>query len=350
MKVILSLIFSFTLIISYSQDVKSLIREGISFHDKGQYDSAIAKYLEALKLDPKNGTAMYEASFSYSAKKDHQNALSFVNDALKNASGELRLNALIAKGSTLDEMGNKKEAIKIYERALKEFPNNYLLWFNYGITLTTLGRYEEAEKACINALTNNFGHPGSHLQLARLRKSAGSHYSAALCYYFYLMLEPTSTRSEEATNDLFKALYGKDSINGTRTINITIDDIMNPTPAFQAELHLSAIMGIREKKDKADGVTRSPQQIFVADSEEFFKKIPEWKKPKASSGKKKKQQAQSDFYLDNYGTLFADVQAAGFTEPFCYYIMSGKKDPEIEKWLDANKDTSDHFYTWLKTR
>jgi len=351
MKIIFSLILSFTLVIAYGQDVKSLIQEGIQFHDKGEYDNAIAKYLEALKVDPKNGTALYEAAFTYHAKKDYNDALAYANDALKNSSGELKVMALTIKGSTLDDMGNQKEATKIYEGALKEFPNNYLLWFNYGITLTKLSRYDEAEAAYINALTNNFTHPGSHLQLGNLKKSMGSRYSAALCYYFFLLIEPNSNRSKDAASDLFKVLYGKDSTS-KKVIYITTDDIMNPTPGFQAELHLGAIIDIREQKDKIDNVTRTPQQALVADTKEFFKKIPEWRKPLATTEKKKKkkQQSTADFYLDNYGTFFADIQAAGFTEPLCYYIMSGKDDPEVKSWLEANKETSEHFYTWLKTR
>src|ERR1041384_3213851 len=54
-----------------------LIRDGIALHDKGNYDGAIAKYQEVLAENPDDALALYEISYSYSAKGDHQKSLDY---------------------------------------------------------------------------------------------------------------------------------------------------------------------------------------------------------------------------------------------------------------------------------
>ncbi|MEQ1911975.1 MAG: tetratricopeptide repeat protein, partial [Vicinamibacterales bacterium] len=44
---------------------EAVIRAGVAFHDKGQYDEAIAKYKEVLAKSPTDVTAMFEMAFSY---------------------------------------------------------------------------------------------------------------------------------------------------------------------------------------------------------------------------------------------------------------------------------------------
>src|SRR3954465_1900704 len=53
----------------------SLIREGISLHDSGNFDGAIRKYEEILAENPSNTLALYEMSYAYSAKKEFKKSL-----------------------------------------------------------------------------------------------------------------------------------------------------------------------------------------------------------------------------------------------------------------------------------
>ncbi|MEJ0031322.1 MAG: tetratricopeptide repeat protein [Bacteroidota bacterium] len=120
MKTALSLVLCFAFSLVFGQDAEripaesnnpeTLIKEGIKFHDAGQYDKAIEKYLAAVALDPNNATAYYEAAFSYSSKGDHENSLKMADKAIEVGTGETRMLAVVSKGSTLDEMGRRKES------------------------------------------------------------------------------------------------------------------------------------------------------------------------------------------------------------------------------------------------
>src|SRR5437773_453841 len=51
------------------------IEAGTRLHDQGEYDQAIAKYEEVLKLSPANMTALYELAYSFAANKEFEKSL-----------------------------------------------------------------------------------------------------------------------------------------------------------------------------------------------------------------------------------------------------------------------------------
>lgn len=181
----------------FAQKSDSLVQEGIRLHDSGKYLEAIEKYKQALELDPKSYLINYEIAFSYSALKQYEEALRYSDVSLLYATNETKLHPLILKGSALDDMGRTAESVAFYKDALKEFPEHYLLLFNYAISASRLGKIDDAEQALVKALENNPNHPGSHLQLAKINLDKNLKSKAALGMFFFLMLENTSQRSEE---------------------------------------------------------------------------------------------------------------------------------------------------------
>jgi tetratricopeptide (TPR) repeat protein len=248
MKALISLFLCLAISFSYAQDAATLIEEGIKFHDNGEYDKAISRYLKAIEVAPQNAIAYYEASFSYHLKKDYDNALKMADKAMLIGSGGTKLMATIAKGSILDDMGKAKEAIRVYEDALKVYPNEYLLLFNYGVTLASVKQYPDAENAYTSALRNKFNHPGSHLHLAKLKTITNEKAAASLAYYFFLLLENSTARAKLATKELTKLMYGDPADSSVNDKTITINSAAlgsgkSPSPLGGAEIYFS-MMGI----------------------------------------------------------------------------------------------------------
>jgi tetratricopeptide (TPR) repeat protein len=342
---------------SESHNPEALIQEGIRYHDNGDYDKAVQKYLAAIALDPKNATAYYEASYSYHLKRDYENALKMADKAIEYAGGDTKRMAVVVKGSILDDMGRRKESVTFYEKAIKDYPEFYLLWFNYGVTLATLKRFDEAENAYIKGLTFKLNHPGSNLQLGKLKDMENMKAPASLCYYFFLLLEPNTARSKDAAASLRKLLYGNpaDTTNKGITINLSADAISDSNPLSSAELLFGLLGTTGNDIDKATGTKRSSQQRFVNDTERYFGMLSELKDKQPSSSpdkkkKKKKEEGQPNFYFDTYVPFFSDLKKADHVEAFCYHIMKSMGDPEVDKWTTSNQDKLNRFYTWLKTR
>lgn len=72
--IVFSILFATDWSFAQNSEIEKLIQEGITFHDNGEYDKAIGKYKEALKIDPNSSLVNYEISYSYLSAKDYKNA------------------------------------------------------------------------------------------------------------------------------------------------------------------------------------------------------------------------------------------------------------------------------------
>ena len=62
----------------------SLVTEGVRLHDEGKYEEALARFGQAVKLDEKNGNALYETGNTYFAIADYKQALKYADKTIKN--------------------------------------------------------------------------------------------------------------------------------------------------------------------------------------------------------------------------------------------------------------------------
>ncbi|MBN8576185.1 MAG: tetratricopeptide repeat protein [Cytophagales bacterium] len=335
-----------------AQSVDSLISAGIKLHDAGDYEAAIDTYKKALAMDSKSFLIYYEIGFSYSALNNHQEALKYAELSLSFATQQSRLHPLILKGSALDDLGRTAESVAFYKESLKEFPTHYLLLFNYAISLSRLGNYTEAEQILIQALSHNFNHPGSHLQLAKINLEKNHKSKAALGLYFFLMLENTSARAEENIPVLINLLYGnKKTSDDNKTIFLTVPDPKTDPEWASADLFFS-ILGIASGQiDQAlrdKGAAQSEQQRFVADTEKFFKTLGELRDKRKKPKKKKAEQAFS-IWWDNYVPFFSELVKQNHTEAFCYHIMAAANSTEVNEWLMNKEEKLSYFYLWANS-
>lgn len=352
MKNAILLIFCLQSLLVTGQSLDSLVQEGIKLHDAGKYNEAIETYKKALALDTKSYLVNYEIAFSYSALKQYDEALRYAEVSLSYATIETKLHPTILKGSALDDLGRTAESVAFYKDALKDFPDHYLLLFNYAISLSRLGNSEEAEKALIKALGNNPNHPGSHLQLAKINLDKNLKSKAALGMFFFLMLENTSQRSEENAPVLKQLFYGQSQKkDSARVITITLPDSKKDPEWASAELFFS-FMGLAsteiDKALKDKNAIRTEQQRFVSDSERFFNTMKELK-DKKKKPKKKKSVESTDIWWDLYVPFFSEVVKNGHTEAFCYHVMASSDEADIKNWLEANNEKLEYFYLWVNT-
>ncbi len=346
----------FTLIVfgsihySYAQDTQSLYKEGVEFHDAGEYNKAIEKYREALKLQPESGTLYYEMAFSYHALKEYDNAIVNADKAIALGSDDTKRMAIIVKGSVLDDMGKTDESIKFYEKHLKNYPNDYLLLYNYGISCSRAGKRIEAEEAYNNALTSRITHPGSNLQLAYLKKEDGEKMRPMLGLYFFLLLENNTERAKSAYQNLveFSSLETKES----QQINIMVPSgSKKDTDLMAAELTVSILgMTINEidKKTRADSSVGKFENRFVSYTEKFIK-LASGLAEKRNSSKKSKDKTVSVWW-DKYAPFFTEIDKANHVEAFCYHIMLAGDSDMAKTWMNDNKEKRELFYLWLRNR
>ena len=203
---------------------ESLIQNGVSAYDSGNYKEAISIYQNVLNRDRNNVKAMYELALTYSAIEEHEKCLNLCYHAMEYQYPNLNQIYLLA-GTELDVIGKSTEAVEVYEGAIERFPRDHMLHFNVGITYLNLKEVKKAKNAFKSALYLRPTHSSSHLALAMTFNSEGNYIPALFAYSRFLVLEPNSKRAESVRESIRKILGFGASKDPTKDnqINVTFN-------------------------------------------------------------------------------------------------------------------------------
>jgi len=319
--------------INAQNSIEDFVKEGIQYHDNGDYDKAINAYKKALKIDPKSTLVNYEIALSYFNKGDYKKAIEYSDNVL-NQNSDYMIQAYLTKGSALDLMGKTEESIKLFKKAIKKTGGDYLLHYNLALNYYKISDFKNAEINLINAIEENPNHPSSHYLLAHINNNQGNSVQTLLSVHYFLFLEPDSNRSLEAYN-ILKANFGgsvtKDE-NEPNTINIMLS--MNDDSQFgAAELMISLLEAsnyLEENEGKTD------DEMFIENTNSFFTILGQLKKKK-----------DKEIWWTFYTSFFYDLAKSEHLETYCKYItQSGNENSK--KWLTENENKLNTFGDWLK--
>lgn len=213
-----------TLFAQNDEAANKIIKAGIALHDKGEYQAAIDKYDEALGIDAVNDFALYEKAFSLSALKKFDEAIAICKKVIElNPSSYNAMNAYVSWGNALDQQGKSKESLKVYDKAIDQFPKFHLLHYNKGVTLIGIKNEEEGMLSFQNALKQKPLHPSSNFYIGSLLKKDNK-IPALLSLLTFLVAEPQSNRTTYAVNDINSIVNGNVKKEGNNvTISISPD-------------------------------------------------------------------------------------------------------------------------------
>ena len=306
-----------------------LIEKGIAYHDAGDYENAIKEYEKALELEPKSGMAHYEIAYSYFLKGDYKSAVKYSEKAIYLETDNQLLNYVML-GNALDMQGKPKKAIKVYEKAMKEY-DHYLLSYNYAITCWKEKEGDKAYEATLKAINNNPSHGSSHLLLSEIMDTRGERIKAMLPLYYFLLVEPNSDRSFNEYERLKAYMdLGVERTSPT-TINVSLG--LSPDSGFgAAEMMLSlqrAANSIPENKDKSE------MELFAENNGSVFSILGELKKD------------NKGFWWEFYVPVFAGIAEAELVEPFSYFISTSQGE-EATNWLAENEEKFTRLKKWFE--
>ncbi len=201
--------------------IEDYVKQGIEYHDAGKYEMAIEVYQQALLQEENSVLVIYEMAMTYMYMKQYENALKHASTVI-NLDDKYLMQAYVAKGNCLDALGKSGEAIKTYKKAIKKIGDNYMLYYNLGLTYYNQGKLKEAEESITNAIKNNPNHPSSHLLLGYLMNNQGNKVQSILALHYFLFLEPNSGRSSGVFELLKKQFSGNVERTGPTDISILL--------------------------------------------------------------------------------------------------------------------------------
>jgi len=320
---------------SFGQNkIDSLIKVGIQYHDNGEYGKAIEIYNAALKIDPKSTLINYELSMSYMYSGDYKKAIKHSDVIIKQKKDHLLL-AYISKGSSLDNLGKTKQSIKLFNKAIAEFGDNYLLHYNLGVNYYKIQDYKNSESAYTNAIMANPDHASSHYGLAFIKSEQNQRVQSILGLYYFLFIEPSSKRAETAYKLLKEQLGGsvqKDE-NNQMNYNVFINPQSMESEFGAAEMMLAMLEAsntLDENKDKTS------DELFIENTKSFFSVLGEL----PEDGKK------TNIWWDFYVPIFYKLAKSEYMDVFCNYISISSNE-KAKEWLRTNNEKAENFGEWL---
>ncbi len=315
------------------QNVQQLISEGIALHDEGRYDEAIARYRSALILQPGSSLASYEMAFSYFRLQKYDSSIKYGSQALDQNNGSQH-ESYIVLGNSFDLMGQPGKAIKVYEEGLKNYPNSNLLNYNLALTCFNQKDYKKAEQAVINAINARPTHASSHSLLAVIMKQSGKRIKSILPLYYFLMLEPNSSRSVANYKSLRSQL--DEGVEKKDEKNISVNIFMDQKESDEfgaAEMMISLLAASKHTDENED---KTDIEHFNKTNEGIFSVLGELKKD------------NKGFWWDFYVTKLYDLIKSKNIEAYSYYISQSAGTDEVKKWISDHQSLVQRLENWIK--
>lgn len=303
----------------------TFVNEGIDFHDKGEYDKAIASYQRVSKCDPNYGLACYEMALSYYYIDKYEDALAKCKETLSLNYDKAFVHSLM--GSILDDMGRPDEGIEILTAALKKWPYNQNLLYNLAACYINTDQPVRAEEILIKSILINPYHTRTHLGLAKANYMMGRITQSYLAYSMVLILNPSLnnvgafeeviSQKTRLKNQEYKYPYSEDFKSQKWD---EIKDLLQSELAFNNDFNYQYEYNY----------TIGRQSLMLLQKLTF-------------------DPSDTSIYNSLYARLFVDIyQKTGF-ETYLNYILQNVKNENIAKWSAKNQDKLKTFISWAQS-
>lgn len=141
-------------------------QNAIHFMDNGMVDTGIDLLKDLDKAHPSNRAVVYEIVYGYIVKQDYEGAYQWAKKLLKLKDADA--DSYFIAGNAFDYVGKRKEAIEIYEKGLKKFPNSARLWVEKGNMAYMMKNYDESVECYEHAIDVDPDYDASYYRLANL--------------------------------------------------------------------------------------------------------------------------------------------------------------------------------------
>lgn len=305
----------------YAQkSVESIIRDGVALHDKGEYKKAIECYKQALEKDPKSMSATYEMSLSYLSLKDYNNAIKYSSKILDGNFQPLMVDAYVVKSTALAESNKVDEAIQLLNEALVKCGDEYLLYFNLGISYFNQGQKNLAMTHLRKAIEIDATRPSALLLYAYSLSDTGRWIQSIYAFHYFLFLEPNTQRSKDAFDELY----------GLMTAELS-GDKLEYEDGIDRQVIYNAIHKLLPKSN--DDVAKF--NFFRDASKTLFFTLGQMQ-----------NDTQNGLLWNFFVPTFDEILGSGHFDTYCRYVSVSYFDQSL-KWWDENKTKVDDFIEWF---
>lgn len=324
---------------SQTNEFKSLIDEGKSLYNKGDYRLAIQQFDKILEQSPKNILVLAEKARSLMMLNKYEEVALICRKSIEIDAYSKDLKTIYTiYANSYDMMGQPKKALAIYDEGIEKFPDYFHLYFNKGITYSQMDKIDKAIQSFEKSIIIKPNHAGSHNALARMHFAQENKVQALMAFSRFVILEPKGRRAELNLNFIKDITKGNAQETGPNSITLSLDlttlpeeeqMIENDFSATALLLSLNAGMSFTNKNKKKTEV-----QLFEGNIKTVCESLEELEKE------------NSGFYWKYYAPYFIALNNNDFSETFSYIAFASSQDKQVTKWLEKNKEKVNAFYEW----
>lgn len=184
-----------------AQDPATLHATAKAFLQQGDYENAVLVLTKALQMQPNDLQITKDLLFAYYLKRDFAKALEIGKPLLEREDADVQSFQLL--GLTYKAIAKDAEAEKLYKQGLKKFPNEGVLYSEYG-ELISNEKIDDAVKLWEKGIETDPNHSSNYYFLARHYALKGDIVWSILYAEMFLNMESFTARSTEMKNLLLQ--------------------------------------------------------------------------------------------------------------------------------------------------
>ena len=310
-----------------------LKNQAIELMDNGKVDESLKLLEQAQQLDPNYINIPYEIAYAYQLVKDYDKSIEIAKPLLKHPDVFDQIYQII--GNCYDLKGDKKKALKIYDKGIKKFPNSGKLYLEKGIVIAGQEKWFEAldvwEKGIIADPTHSSNYYYASQVLAQTDEKIWGIYYGEI----FLNLEPNTQRTLQISKlvyDTYKVCLPTENNKwelqfSRKATNIVLGNLKDLKFSFETVHNLAMEKGFKGIEPTFD------INNLIKIRKQFLKN---W---------------NSDDYADMYSNLIFDyhnllVKNKMF-EQYMYWVLRGGATNEFQHWKNNNEASYTKFIEWF---
>lgn len=189
------------------ENAETLHQTAKTFMRQGDYENSVLVLNKALQLQPNNLQISKDLLFAYYLKRDFAKALETGKPLVDRPDADVQSFQML--GLAYKAIAEDKEAEKLYKRGIKKFPNEGVLYSEYG-ELIAPKEIDEAVKIWEKGVEVDPNQSGNYYFLAKQYAQKGNIVWSLLYAETFLNMESFTARSTETKNlllDQYKKFY-----------------------------------------------------------------------------------------------------------------------------------------------
>jgi len=231
------------------------------------------------------------------------------------------------KGIALTNLKKYDEAINTYNKALKIYPKNYLLWFNKGIVLETQGKINEALESYKETIKLNPLFRSPHLQIGNIFYKQDRLAQSLMAYNMYVLLNPKAPRVFSTIKELNTKVAAVNS--NTRNEDLKLFDADNSFNELDSIL--KSKIAIKESYQTNVDISMA----LVNQNHIMLQKLNGF-------------EGKGSFWDDKYVPFYNWILESNQFDKFIYTLLLSTQNIEHQKIIANNTEKIASFYDLLK--